>query len=133
MLPDVGPQPFSHTCYRALTPILGHNTAWFLLRRVYSQCFYFWFGLDSLLTPRRRKSPLACAKCKRIAFFQQRGSCEPPQNFAIVHIVYHSKSLFKIPSDLHKSQPNITRDTGHQMQTTWMEYTTTDSTRPTLF
>lgn len=31
MVPDIGLQPFSHTCYSVLSSILGHNSEWVLL------------------------------------------------------------------------------------------------------
>lgn len=31
MVPDIGLQPFSHTCYSVLSSILGHNSEWVLV------------------------------------------------------------------------------------------------------
>lgn len=37
MVPDIGLQPFSHTCYSVLSSILGYNSEWVLLFGFFSQ------------------------------------------------------------------------------------------------
>lgn len=90
MIPDVGLWPFPHTCYRALTSILGHNPEWFLPLPAYSQHFHSGFMLGSQLTRIQISLFLPVLVKKELPFLRKRAPAILLSIlFAIAQRIYH--------------------------------------------